>query len=734
MSKNIIVSNRLPIQIQKVENSTYRVDQSSGGLATGLKSVHREGNSLWIGWPGIQEEALNDQEKSDVEKQLQDNNYLPIHLNGGEIEEFYNGLSNTCLWPLFHYFTEFTHFDEKQWNSYLQVNQKFADAIIANSQEDDIIWIHDYQLLLCPDLVRKKRPNVCIGLFLHIPFPSFEIFRIFPKREELLKGMLGADLIGFHTYDYQRHFVSSATRILRLTANFNELNYSGRNIVVNTFPMGIDYQKFESFALKHKAQKEEEKSNLRKQLEIHKKEKDSLLILSIDRLDYTKGVVNRLCAFEQFLEQYPEYIGKARLIMLAVPSRSNVPQYQQLKNETDQTVGRINGKFARVNWTPIWYFYRSMPFEDLIDLYISSDIAMITPVRDGMNLVAKEYLATRVDGDGILILSEMAGAAKELHQAIIINPFDPQDMIQALKKSADMTKEEQIQRNKISRNRIQRYHVEHWAKDFMKSLNDVKLQQEKNQTPRLNSQIQASIKEELKASKNAVLFLDFDGTLVNFNDDPLKALPSQETINTIAKLNQSPHVEPVIISGRSMEFLENVFEELEINLIGEHGYQIKHKGTRFDNSDIHNSKWKEHLIPILEGFSDRTPGTFIEVKHHALVWHYRKADPELGKVRASELKTLLKSLITSNLTILDGDCVIEITHSQINKGSTALSLCNENKYDFIMAIGDDVTDENMFIHLPEKTHSIKVGKKETQAKNYLSNVEAVQDFLKYLSD
>ena len=734
MSKNIIVSNRLPIQIQKAENSTYRVDQSSGGLATGLKSVHREGNSLWIGWPGIQEEALNDQEKRDVEKQLQDNSYLPIHLNEGEIEEFYNGLSNTCLWPLFHYFTEFTLFDEKQWNSYLQVNQKFADAIIANSQEDDIIWIHDYQLLLCPDLVRKKRPNVCIGLFLHIPFPSFEIFRIFPKREELLKGMLGADLIGFHTYDYQRHFVSSATRILRLTANFNELNYSGRNIVVNTFPMGIDYQKFESFALKHKAQKEEEKSNLRKQLEIHKKEKDSLLILSIDRLDYTKGVVNRLCAFEQFLEQYPEYIGKARLIMLAVPSRSNVPQYQQLKNETDQTVGRINGKFARVNWTPIWYFYRSMPFEDLIDLYISSDIAMITPVRDGMNLVAKEYLATRVDGDGILILSEMAGASKELHQAIIINPFDPQDMIQALKKSADMTKEEQIQRNKISRNRIQRYHVEHWAKDFMKSLNDVKLQQEKNQTPRLNSKIQANIKEELKASKNAVLFLDFDGTLVNFNDDPLKALPSQETISTIAKLNQSHHIDPVIISGRSMDFLENVFEELEINLIGEHGYQIKHKGTRFDNSDIHNSKWKEHLIPILEGFSDRTPGTFIEEKHHALVWHYRKADPELGKVRASELKTLLKSLITSNLTILDGDCVIEITHSQINKGSTALSLCNENKYDFIMAIGDDVTDENMFIHLPEKTHSIKVGKRETQAKNYLSNVEAVQDFLKYLSE
>lgn len=731
MPKNIIVSNRLPVQIEKTDDN-FEIHPSSGGLATGLKSVHGEGNSIWIGWPGIKEEALDQTEKKIIGKRLHEKGFEAVHLNTQEMDDFYYGLSNTCLWPLFHYFTEFTHFDENQWNSYREVNQKFADAIIENSIEDDIIWIHDYQLLLCPAMVREKRPNVCIGFFLHIPFPSFEIFRIFPKREELLKGMLGADLLGFHTYDYQRHFISSVTRILRLTANFNELNYSGRNVVVNTFPMGIDYAKFKSFALKHQAQKEEEKSELRKQLEIHKKDNDALLILSIDRLDYTKGVVNRLEAFEQFLEQHPEHIGKARLIMLAVPSRSNVPQYQQLKNDTDQMVGRINGKFAQVNWTPVWYFYRSMPFEDLIDLYISSDIAMITPVRDGMNLVAKEYLATRVEGDGILILSEMAGAAKELHQAIMVNPFDPQDMVNALKTAADMTKEEQIQRNKISRKRIKRYHVEHWAQDFMRALNEVKIQQEKNQTPRLNSKMQVEIKQELQAAKNAVLFLDFDGTLVNFHDDPLQALPSKDTLDTLKKLQAMPNVDPIIISGRSMGFLEEVFGTLGLNLIGEHGYQIRHKSTRFDKTDMSSSKWKEHLIPVLEGFCDRTPGTFIEEKKYALVWHYRKADPELSRVRASELQTLLKSLITSDLAILDGDCVIEIAHGQINKGSTALALCNENQYDFIMAIGDDVTDENMFIQLPENTHSIKVGKKETQAKNYLPNVEAVQNFLKSL--
>lgn len=734
MKKNIIVSNRLPVQIIK-EGKSYKTSPSSGGLATGLKSVHQEGNSIWIGWPGIEEESMNAEAKADINTQLEKLRFEAIHLNHEEIEDFYYGLSNECLWPLFHYFTEFTNFDEKQWESYKAVNQKFADKIIACSDENDTIWIHDYQLLLCPAMVREQRPGVSIGFFLHIPFPSFEIFRIFARREELLKGMLGADLLGFHTYDYQRHFISSVTRLLRLSVNFNEIEYQGRRITVNTFPMGIDYEKFEQVALKHKFHEESEKSELRKQLDLHKKQSTkSSLILSIDRLDYTKGVVNRLEAFELFLETYPEYIGKVRLIMLAVPSRSNVYHYQQLKRETDEVVGRINGKFAQVNWTPIWYFYRSMPFDDLIDLYISSDVAMITPVRDGMNLVAKEYLATRTDDDGVLILSEMAGASKEIHQALLVNPFDSKSMVQSIKKALDMPKEEQEKRNKISRKRIKRYHVEKWAIDFMQQLNESKQLSEQHQTPRLNSKRRKEVTNKFHKAKNSILFFDYDGTLVGFNEDPSKAIATEETISIIEKLSQTDGVKVVIISGRDLEFLSKLFGHLNVTLVAEHGYQIKDGDRLLDKKESGSQKWMEHIYPVLQTFTDRTPGTFIEEKTNSLVWHYRKSDPELSNKRAVELKTLLNSMIPAELKILDGDCVIEVVNSSVNKGTASSYLCSESNYDFILAMGDDVTDENMFVQLPDSATTIKIGKKPTQAKYYIATVEKVHEFIEELSE
>ncbi|MEC7085424.1 MAG: trehalose-6-phosphate synthase, partial [Bacteroidota bacterium] len=374
------------------------------------------------------------------------------------------------------------------------VNQKFANRVLENIETGDTVWIHDYQLLLCPQMIRDVRPDVHIGFFLHIPFPSFEIFRIFPWREKLLKGMLGADLIGFHTFDYERHFLSSVKRILRLDVDFNRVANGLREVVVNTFPMGIDYNKFHNAATTHFQQKNREKSELKKQLELHKKGDESgKLILSIDRLDYTKGVVNRIKAFDLFLTKYPEYQEKIRLVMLTVPSRADVPEYMRLKKETDELVGRINGKYATVNWTPIWYYYRAMDFDDLIDLYMTSDIAMITPVRDGMNLVAKEFVATRVSGDGVLILSEMAGASKELFEAVLVNPFDRNAMADALKHAITMPLEEQKRRNVEMQKRLRRYSVEYWAKEFMQAL---QLQSESKanvKTPKIDANNQQHI-------------------------------------------------------------------------------------------------------------------------------------------------------------------------------------------------------------------------------------------------
>ena len=583
MGKNIIVSNRLPIRISKLNNS-FEFTTTTGGLATGMKSFHSENNSLWIGWPGIGIDEIDNNVWDTLNTSLKKGGFYPVNLNNSEINDFYFGLPNKCLWPLFHYFIEYSVFSKAHWETYVAINQKFAAAVLENISAGDTVWIHDYQLLLCPKIIKDLRPDVTVGFFLHIPFPSFEIFRTFPEREALLEGVLGADLIGFHTYDYQRHFLSSVKRILRLEVNFNKITLGIREIVVNTFPMGIDYEKFNVAAKVQLTKKNSRKSELKKQIERHKKaSKNSKLILSIDRLDYTKGVINRIKAFEMFLKSHPQYLEKVRLIMLTVPSRSNVPEYKQLKRDTDEIVGRVNGEFATVNWTPIWYYYRSMSFEDLIDLYSNADIAMITPIRDGMNLVAKEYVATRINNDGVLILSEMAGASKELFQALVVNPFDINSMSEAIYIALNMPLEEQQQRNISMRKRLSRYTVQRWADDFMSALNTEPQNMDNNPILRIDPSVSNEILKAYKTAKNRLLLLDYDGTLVEFNEKPNLAIPSPQLLKTIEKLIQQPNTDVVIISGRDQLFLDKWFGRMKLTLVAEHGYFIK------------NEKWTEKL-------------------------------------------------------------------------------------------------------------------------------------------
>ena len=729
MAKNIIVSNRLPIRISKVENS-FKFTATSGGLATGMKSVHEHENSLWIGWPGIGIDEIDSEAWIPLAKGLEENNYAPVLLVKEEVENFYYGLANKCLWPLFHYFIEISTFSESHWETYVEVNKKFSQTVIEKIAPGDTVWIHDYQLLLCPKMIKDERPDVNIGFFLHIPFPSFEIFRTFPCREALLEGMLGADLIGFHTYDYERHFLSSVKRIIRKEVQFNRVINGLREVVVNTFPMGIDYDKFYTKAKEHLAQKETEKSELKKQLELHKKGAESgKLILSIDRLDYTKGVVNRIKAFDLFLTKYPEYLEKVRLLMLTVPSRSDVPEYAKLKKETDELVGRINGKYATVNWTPVWYYYRSMSFDDLIDLYMTSDIAMITPVRDGMNLVAKEFIATRVSGDGVLILSEMAGASKELFEAILINPFDKNAMADALLKAIVMPIEEQKQRNFGMQKRLSRYTVEYWAKDFMKALQFKAETKEEIHIPKIQNGLRQQLIKDFKKANKKIIFLDYDGTLVVFNEKPDLAIPDANLLQLIDALCALPNTDVAIVSGRDQAFLDKWFASLPVTLVAEHGHYIKKSGTGWKGTVIGKKDWMVDVMPIFETFTDRTPGTFIEEKQNSLVWHYRKTDPELASGRVVEIKTVLSSLISDELTILDMDKALEVVDRQVNKGSAVFEINNQNAHDFILCIGDDVTDENMFISLPDHAHTIKVGRKPTSAKYYIENVTQVKKLL-----
>ena len=729
MAKNIIVSNRLPIRISKVKNS-FKFTATSGGLATGMKSIHEHENYLWIGWPGIGIDEIAPEAWVPLAKGLEENNYAPVLLDKEEVENFYYGLANKCLWPLFHYFIEISIFSETHWETYVEVNKKFSQSVIDKIAPGDTVWIHDYQLMLCPKMIKDARPDVNIGFFLHIPFPSFEIFRTFPCREALLEGMLGADLIGFHTYDYERHFLSSVRRILRKEVQFNRVINGFREVVVDTFPMGIDYDKFQRKAKEHLAQKENEKSELKKQLELHRKGAESgKLILSIDRLDYTKGVVNRIEAFDLFLTKYPEYLEKVRLLMLTVPSRSDVPEYAKLKKETDELVGRINGKYATVNWTPIWYYYRAMSFDDLIDLYMTSDIAMVTPVRDGMNLVAKEFIASRVSGDGVLILSEMAGASKELFEAILINPFDKNAMADALLKAITMPVEEQKQRNIGMQKRLSRYTVDYWAKDFMKALQSKNEIKEEIQIPKIHNGTQQKLVQAFAKAKNKMIFLDYDGTLVAFNEKPDLAIPDAKLLSIIDRLCKLPNTDVAIVSGRDQAFLDKWFAKLPITLVAEHGHYIKRKGAEWNGSVTGKKEWMADVLPIFETFTDRTPGTFIEEKHNSLVWHYRKTDPELAAGRVVEIKTVLSSLISDEVTILDMDKALEVVDRQVNKGSAVFEIKNQGDYDFILCIGDDVTDENMFVSLPDHAYTVKVGRKPTAAKYYIESVAQVKALL-----
>lgn len=720
----------MPLQIERNDDE-IKVKPSVGGLATGMKSVHKDSNGIWIGWSGLTDEELNPEIEKKVNQAISKEQCVAVGLNQQDIDLYYYGFSNRTLWPLFHYFIEYTEFDHKSWETYRRVNEKFAKVVLEQAEDGDKIWIHDYQLLLLPALVKAEKPNLSIGFFNHIPFPSYEIFRTFPKRKEILEGMLGADLIGFHTYDYERHFLSSVKRILNLDVSFNKITHDHRIIKVDSFPMGIDYDKFKSAALKHNEQKPDEKTEIQKRLDQHlQHSSDVKMILSIDRLDYTKGIPNRIRAFEYFLNKYPEFKEKIRLIMLAVPSRSQVPQYQKLKRETDELVGRINGEFSTVSWTPIWYFFRTMPFENLIDLYTSSDVALITPVRDGMNLVAKEYVATRTNEDGVLVLSEMAGASKEMNEALLINPFNFEEIADTIKQALEMPKAEQKSRMQTLQKRVSRYSVEKWASEFMNSLKQVHNISNFIEAEKISDNHIQDFQKIIQSQDSKLMFLDYDGTLVNFTKKPEDAKPDVALFELLDRLDAQPNLDIVIISGRDKETLGTWFADKNYTLISDHGVAIRNKNKEWQILERLNTDWMENVLPVLETFVDRTPGTLVEQKKYSLAWHYRNADLELAQKRKVEINTVLTSFISNtDLTLLKGNKVIEIKSSKVNKGRACSHVLNQKKYDHIFALGDDWTDEFMFEELPQKAHTIKVGLKKTKAKYYLNKTDAVRTFL-----
>lgn len=735
MKRLFIISNQLPVTIKR-ENRKFYIEPGDEKERTGLHEFYNSFDCQWIGLTGIEDHLFEADEKQKLSKQLQEEfSCIPLFPEPAEIDMYLHGFVKNTLWPLFHYFTQNVSYTNEHWLAYQKVNDLYAEKISEVIRDGDLLWIHDYHLTLVPKLIRAQKPEVSIGLFIHIPFPSFEIFRLLPWRTEILEGILGADLIGFHTYDYVRHFLSCVRRILGYDTVFNQIMIEERTLKVDAFPRGIDFDKFYQGAMHTDEIPADEKTGIRKELDTYlEQNRGRKIIYSEGRLDYTKGLVNRLLSFEMLLQKYPEYLEKVLYIFIAVPTGETGEKYDELKRQVDEIVGRINGTYGTINWMPIWYMNQEFTIRELNDLYALSDIALILPLRDGMNLIAKRFIASRPDGTGVLILSEMAGAAKELHESVIANPNNLDEVVEALHDALEMPEEEQIRRNEIMQKRLKRYNVDRWAREFITGLEGVKEIQKTNLTRKISSSSMDNIAETFKKTTRRILFLDYDGTLSWFKKNPEDAKPDEELYSLLKGLSNDKENKLVIISGRDKETLSRWFDQgWNIHFVAEHGVWIKEPGDEWNMMEQINNDWMESVRPLLEFYVDQTPRSFIEEKNFSLVWHYRKADPDLGIQRSWELKDALHMLTSNlNLEIMDGDKVLEIKYSGINKGRAAMQKIGDDRYDFILAIGDDWTDEYTFGALPETAYTIKVGSKTTKARFYIESVDQVRDLLKLL--
>jgi trehalose 6-phosphate synthase/phosphatase len=717
--KLIIIANRLPLKVNRNGDNELEFVRSEGGLTTGLESLTMNLEKHWIGWPGTFAESEDEEVR--ITNYLERFNFHPVFLSPDQIQNYYEGYSNSILWPLCHYFYAYIEYESQYWNVYKQVNEIFSRTALSFIEPGDIIWVQDYQLMLLPRMIRNSAPEVSIGYFHHIPFPSYELFRILPERADLLDGLLGADLIGFHTHEYMRHFVSSSERVLDIRFKFDSVMMNNRMAYVDTFPMGINFELYYNAILKPEIQ--DKALQLRQNFGNHK------LILSVDRLDYSKGILHRLRGFFAFIENNPQYRGKVSLAMIVVPSRDNVNSYAELKTKIDETIGTINGRFSTINWTPVYYFYHGFGFEELTALYHIADVALVTPLRDGMNLVAKEYLAAKRDKAGVLILSEMAGAAIELNESIVINPNDIRQIEEAILAAIEMPESEQIRRLRVMQQDIAKKSVSKWAGDFVQELNEIKQKNKMLNAEKLDKDTKIRMKNEYHNASKRLFILDYDGTLSPFRSRPEDAQPTPEIYSTLEKLIADPLNKVVISSGRDRETLEKWFGHLPVAMAAEHGASYKEYGKWTDKSSG-DALWDNEILEIMQTFVDKTPRAKLEVKKTALVWHYRNVDTWLASLRVQQLfETLIKPCSRLSLQIMHGNKIIEVKSPLHTKGSEARRLLEMERYDFILAMGDDTTDEDTFRELPPEAYSIKIGTASEIARYQLDSQAKALPFL-----
>jgi trehalose 6-phosphate synthase/phosphatase len=727
MSRLIIVSHRLPFS-GAIENDKLHLKPSMGGLASGLLPLLNE-DSIWLGWDGITQK-LTKAQRSLVQEAFAHRGCTAVHLPLKAHQAFYNDISNGVFWPLYHHETGRLPMTMPRWADYQLINRLFAERIAEIAKPGDTIWIHDYHLQLLPKMLRDKELGVSIAFFLHIPFPPSEIFRMLPIREEILEGILGADTIGFHTESYVRHFKQAAEAICSYPQVSGGLLVKGRRIEVVAAPLGVDGPRWESMAMS------EDRGTLIEALDKMREDNPKLQIMfSVDRLDYTKGLPRKLLALEKLLENHPELLGQVKLIQIAPNSRDNLSAYSRCRQQVEQMVGAINGRFGFPGYQPIHYYAASFSAEELGQAYRRVNVMMVSPLMDGMNLVAKEFIAARPDHDGVLVLSEFAGATHELSEALLINPYDIEGTAETMFKALSMPAAERQNRMKTLREGVMKFDAKLWVQQFF---NHVKAPTSSAVETGKQNYLQPSGMNALISELEGplTLFIDYDGTLFPIVRRPELATPDSSLLMLLNRLSHTPDVEVHIVSGRRFDELFHWFNRLPLFIHGEHG------GISFDpvtrrrsflidpKSDMGVMK---KVQDIFQHYKNLHKGVLIESKAFSTVLHYRMA--EVGTVER-HLQSLSDEIMALEgaglLDILTGKKNLEVRMKGISKGRIVERYVARDEARTYIAIGDDKTDEEMFAALNERGIAISVGEQVPDATYRLRDSSAVREFLRNL--
>lgn len=709
----VVASNRLPFTYRHTDAGLER-ERSPGGLVSAMEPVLRKRGGTWVGWPGI---SLAPDEDPSLPGEPYRIRAVP--LDAEEVDGYYRGFSNRTLWPLMHSLAPRAIFDGREFEHYATVNRRFAEATAEEAQDAGLVWIHDYQLMLAPVEVRRLLPDTPLAFFLHIPFPPYDIFRLLPWDRELLRGLLACDLIGFHVPGYALNFLDCVERTLGARVHRDELlvEYGDRTTRVRALPLGIEFERYESFA-----KEAPPPTPGREQV-----------VLGVDRLDYTKGIPERMRAFERLLETYPEYRERVVLLQLAVPSRAQVDEYQRLKRELDELVGRINGRFATSRWSPIRYLYRSVEIERLCAIYRDSSIALVTPLRDGMNLVAKEYVACQVDEPGVLVLSRLAGAADTMREALLVNPYDIDGTAETLHRALTMDEAERRSRMAALRRRERRDDLGTWVSEFL----DAAGVERAEAAPLTGSDFSRWLDPFLKRYRLA-LFLDYDGTLTPLCDHPAEATLSPAMHGAVAACSDREDVDVSIVSGRALTDVRNMVGIADLTYAGNHGLEIDGGAVdHFVHEDlVHYRQRAEELADAL--VRCEVDGAWTEHKGPTLTYHYR-AVPE--NRRGSLIEDVRGLIAQHGYQARDAHCAVEARPPiGWDKGRAVLHILR-NRYGpawseevRVIYVGDDQTDEDAFRFLAGLATTFRVGSADapTAATLRLPDVAAVGTLLEWI--